>query len=556
MASFQIAPPEQFNFEQPEEWPRWIRRFERFSDASGLSKKDEAHQVNTLIYCMGDAADDILTSLSLTTEEQKVYKTVRDKLEAHFVKKRNTIYERSKFNLRVQQEGESVDSFITDLHCLAQHCNYGLLRNEMIRDRIVVGLLDAGLSMKLQLDPDLTLEKATAAARQNESVKKQQDVVRAEQKPSNVEAMTFQKPRVGGNYQKYTRPSTSHPTTTTQTPPPRHPQNQMCTRCGKIPYHAKQFCPAIKAECKKCGKRGHYQIMCKTIPNVSELNTGCTSTSNESDDFFLLTVNNMLSKSSDAWTVDLTVNDIPIQFKIDTGADVTAIPPKEFSKLKGITLTQACKVLHGPAKHPLKVNGQFTGKLSYKQFTIHNEIFVIDGLQQPLMGRPAIEALNLLSRINIVSSSEKFVSLYPDLFRGLGTFGAEYHITLKQDAKPFTLSAPRRVALPLLPKVKAELARMEKLGVISKVDTPTEWCAGIVIVPKPNDDIRICVDLTKLNESVCREKHILPSVEQILAQLGNSTVFTKLDANAGFWQIKLSQESSPLTTFITPYGRF
>ena len=129
------------------------------------------------------------------------------------------------------------------------------------------------------------------------------------------------------------------------------------------------------------------------------------------------------------------------------------------------------------------------------------------------------------------------------MLHGLGTFRTEYHIVLKQGAKPFALSVPRRVALPLLPKVKAELARMEKLRVISKVNTPTEWCAGMVLVSKSNDDIQICADLTKLNESVCREKHILPSLEQILAQLGNSTVFTKLDANASFWQIKLSQES-------------
>ena len=94
-------------------------------------------------------------------------------------------------------------------------------------------------------------------------------------------------------------------------------------------------------------------------------------------------MDNISSKNSDTWTVDLTVNNIPIKFKIDTGADVTAIPPKEFSKLKGTILTQASKVLHGPAKHPLKVSGQFTGKLSYKQVTIHDEIFVVDGLQQP-----------------------------------------------------------------------------------------------------------------------------------------------------------------------------
>lgn len=97
---------------------------------------------------------------------------------------------------------------------------------------------------------------------------------------------------------------------------------------------------------------------------------------------------------------------------------------------------------------------------------------------------------------------------------------------------------------------------MEDLGVISKVEAPTDWCAGMVVVPKADGNIRICVDLTKLNENVCRAKHILPSVEQILAQLGESKVFTKLDANAGFWQVKLSKESSLLTTFITPYGRF
>ena len=142
MASFQIAPPEQFTFDQPEEWPKWIRWFECFCEASGLSGKEDPQQINTLIYCMGDAADDILTSLNLTDDKRKVYDTVKTKLEVHFIKKRNVIFERSKFNRRIQQPGESVDSFITALHCLAKHCQYGNLRGEMIRDRIVVGLLD------------------------------------------------------------------------------------------------------------------------------------------------------------------------------------------------------------------------------------------------------------------------------------------------------------------------------------------------------------------------------------------------------------------------------
>ena len=101
--------------------------------------------------------------------------------------------------------------------------------------------------------------------------------------------------------------------------------------------------------------------------------------------------------------------------------------------------------------------------------------------------------------------------------------------------------APRRVAVPLLPKVKAELERLENQGVTFKVNEPTEWCAPMVVVPKPNGAVRICVDLTKLNESVCRERHILPSVEQILAQLNGEKIFRKLDANSGFHQIPLDK---------------
>ena len=146
--------------------------------------------------------------------------------------------------------------------------------------------------------------------------------------------------------------------------------------------------------------------------------------------------------------------------------------------------------------------------------------------------------------------------MYPNLFKGLGTIMGEYHISLQDGAKPFAISTPRRVPLALLPKVKQELERMEAMGVITRVEQPTDWCAGIVIVPKPNGNLRICVDLTKLNESVRRERHILPSVDHVLAQLSGATVFTKLDANAGFWQIKLSEASSIYTTFITPFGRY
>ena len=97
---------------------------------------------------------------------------------------------------------------------------------------------------------------------------------------------------------------------------------------------------------------------------------------------------------------------------------------------------------------------------------------------------------------------------------------------------------------------------MEKLGVISKVDKPTLWCAGMVAVLKKSDDVRICVDLKPLNESVLRETHPLPGADETLAQLTGATVMSKLDVNSGFWQIPLSKDSCEFTTFIIPLGRY
>jgi len=177
-ATFQVSAPEAFSFSRPDEWPRWIRRFERFRITSGLAGKDEETQVNALIYTMGDQADDILASFSLSAEESKTYGIVKSKFDNHFVKRRNVIYERAKFNMRRQREGESVDTFVTSLYTLAEHCQYGVLHDEMIRDRIVVGIRNTALSERMQLQPDLNLEKAITQARQSEAVKEQQPLLR------------------------------------------------------------------------------------------------------------------------------------------------------------------------------------------------------------------------------------------------------------------------------------------------------------------------------------------------------------------------------------------
>jgi len=121
---------------------------------------DAVKQVNTLLYCVGEEAEAVLTSTNVTEEERKVYDTVVEKFDAFFRVRRNVIFERARFNRRSQLAGESAEQFIMELYTLAKNCNYGDMTDEMIRDWLVVGIQDTALSQQLQLDADLTLEKA------------------------------------------------------------------------------------------------------------------------------------------------------------------------------------------------------------------------------------------------------------------------------------------------------------------------------------------------------------------------------------------------------------
>ena len=93
-----------------------------------------------MLYCLGEEGEDLLRSTNITEDERKVYSTVLEKLNGFFHVRKNIIFERAKFNRRCQLVGETADQFIASLYNLADNCNYGNLKNEMIRDRLVVGI--------------------------------------------------------------------------------------------------------------------------------------------------------------------------------------------------------------------------------------------------------------------------------------------------------------------------------------------------------------------------------------------------------------------------------
>ena len=194
-----------------------------------------------------------------------------------------------------------------------------------------------------------------------------------------------------------------------------------------------------------------------------------------------------------------------MSFKLDTGAEVTAVSEETFKMWPQMTLKHPDKKLFGPSHQALNVLGVFNGKLSNDTNSYQEVIYVIRGLKNNLLGLPAIAGLQLVQRLCSTETELDIMKQFPKVFNGLGTFGEEYTIKLEEGASPHALYTPRNVLLPLREKVKSELEEIEAIGVITKNSEPTPWCASMVVVPKKSGKVRLCVDLKPLNKSVMRE---------------------------------------------------
>jgi len=96
-----LSPPAAFSFDA-KDWLRWSKHFKRKHIASGLSKEGDEVQVDSLIYIMGPEAEDVLASFNLTNAQAKKVQDCFDRFEAHYIGQKNVVYERAKFNSRIQ----------------------------------------------------------------------------------------------------------------------------------------------------------------------------------------------------------------------------------------------------------------------------------------------------------------------------------------------------------------------------------------------------------------------------------------------------------------------
>ena len=174
----------------------------------------------------------------------------------------------------------------------------------------------------------------------------------------------------------------------------------------------------------------------------------------------------------------------------------------------------------------------------------------------PVIQRSTQESLTITGKTHSLPTTKDYLlQEYAYVFQGIGTLpGGPCRIQLKGYIS--IQQPPRKVAVSLKPPYKAELERLTQLGVIKEAREHTEWINSIVPIKKPDGSLRLCVDPKDFNQAIKRNQLFSRKVDDILPKLANSKYFSLLDAKSGYWHVPFDKESSFLTAFNTPWGRY
>ncbi|KAG1708520.1 hypothetical protein GQR58_002969 [Nymphon striatum] len=475
-------------------WDKWVEQFDFFMTATERNGKSGEVKVALLLSLLGPQCMDIYRTFNFSDIQKKDLEVVKASFKAYFSPKLNEVFERHRFLSRAQKEAEPFDMFLTDLYNLSSSCNYeSVERDKAVRDRIVMGVNNASVQKHLLSEEDLTLNRAIQLCRAKEATV---------------------------HYLEDMRPNTSEASAAvTRTPEIQRQALKNCKFCGLS--HVYGNCPAFgKSVAVAAGK------------DISK---------------------NAVFRLKMLLQIWLTV-----KIKVDTGATCNIMSQGVYRSLKGKEAKiRPTKVqLHSYSGHKLSVLGtvrliaKFRGKLFPLTF------IVVEEKAPTLLGLGSCSQLGLIQISNAIQSVNTEIRVaYQDVFQGVGELPQTYSLNLKSDAVPI-VQAARRVPHRLRDKLKQTLDDMESRNYIAKIREGTDWVHPIVTVLKPSGELRVCLDPSYLNKAIKREHYAIPTASEIFAKLCGSTVFTTLDAVSGFMQIRLDEDSSKLTTFATPFGRY
>ncbi|XP_058827487.1 uncharacterized protein LOC131687427 [Topomyia yanbarensis] len=370
-----------------------------------------------------------------------------------------------------------------------------------------------------------------------------------------------------------------------------------CKFCGDWHEFAKGVCPALGKNCKRCGGKNHFERVCnverkkqkkrfkvkKVCDESSDSDEADQESESELESSDSASIGKIYDRSNSGGHVlaDLDVfigdNWQPVRCELDTGANTSLVGQDWLIKMT----QQDCPELlpskyhlrnfgggHIPVLGEVKIPCRRNGR-KYKLI-----LQVVDVKHGPLWSVKVCKHLGFVKFCNSVSfntpqseqdflnihriKAQQIVDRHKHIFDGIGKFSGVVSLEIDPEVSP-SIQPPRRVPIALRGKLKEELRTLDREGVIVKETRHTEWVSNIVLVKRKEqatDSIRICLDPIPLNKALKRPHLQFTTIDEILPELGKAKVFSTADARKGFWHVVLDEDSSRLTTFWTPFGRY
>ena len=595
-----------------ENWRVFIQRFRHYISAIGYENKTDKMKTSTLLCLVGTRGMEIFNEFKFEEGHDSKLDSVITQFEGYCNPRKNQTFHRFLFFSHAKPVDMDFRKFVSTLRKLAEPCEFGDLRDSLIRDRIISCIPENDLRKKLLVFDTLTLEKCIEICTAHEAVAKQAKLMveNARQTVSNNNesppaiainplisdeqlelAVEVIKQRRGlsqnnSNASSSQRWDRDTPAKRRQFNNGQQPQGKKfkCTDCET--WHFPRRCPAYNKACYSCGYYGHYGKCCgnertNTNPrnsqrrNINTVDHQAEINSVSTNDFNNIPIN-PVQKSDDNWYINfkfhgygkLEGQQVPVNCKIDTGAMANVIPVALFNSISqklSLVVHDSKAALCSYTKHPIRVYGEVTIKVMFNRRFYNFPFQIVDNSSNyAIIGLHSAKELNLLNMIENIDNIEKsdenplpdiVFSNYPSLFTGLGCIPGQYRIKLKSDAKP-VIRGCTKIPYAKRGKVKQAIDIAIEQKVIVKQNEPTEWVNSLSVVEKPDGSVRLCLDPRPLNKYIMREHYSMPTRDDLVANLAGSRWFTKLDANSAFWQCKLDYDSSILTTFNTPWGRY
>ena len=524
----------------------YLERVQLYFEANGIK---EEKQVAVLLTVIGSATYALLSSLLAPAKPRdKTFQQLAETLRQHFNPKPLIIAERFHFHKRDQAPGESIGEYLAELRRLATHCNFGDFLDQALRDRLVCGIRHQGTQKRLLSEPDLTLTKATEIARSVEAAETQSSQLN----DSGIAPVMAVSGKLQSGYKL------------------REQQSGFCTRCGGN-NHLPKDCRFKDVVCHKCNKPGHLARMCrsKTTKTYAARQSFQPNNWIEPNNWIDETVDDhgifhVHGTPSRPFTVDLCVEGKMLTFEVDTGAAVTIISESTYQRcLATKPLRESSVQLKTYTAERVLVLGEVPVHVSYGTQQGTYTLYVVKGSGVNLLGRDWLRNIRLdwksiAQTVNSVSGCyQQLLEKYSDVFNGeLGTLkSTKAKLQLKPQAMP-KFCKPRAVPFALKEALERELARLENLGILRKVDH-SDWAAPVVIVPKGDGCLRVCGDYKiTVNPVLVVDKYPLPKPEDLMAQLAGGQTFSKLDLSQAYQQVLLDEDSCKYVTINTHQGLY